>query len=230
MKKLGYSISPRYGLSTLDSTTSAALKKYQSSHGLTASGNLDLATWNKLVPGKSWNIDTVNTRVVAGQSATKAAHIAAEINFAKGMAAGKKPYIYGAGDAAYGADCSGLVLQALHAAGLDTDGRANILTDIRYPEYLANALWNYQHTASGAPGFMRVTGAGLQGLQAGDLVFFSFPGTNRASHVAMYVGGNTSSSSSFVDTEDVHHAASYRSLSDIKSNTGFVLGYVRPFV
>jgi hypothetical protein len=83
-----------------------------------------------------------------------------------------KPYVWGGGDfngpTGGGFDCSGLVLYAAYQA---SDGQ------IRLPHYSGAQIHAGQ-------------GIAWNDKQAGDLIFFSYPGAGGPHHVAIYVGGD----------------------------------------
>lgn len=104
-------------LETMDATTVAAVRRFQSAQGLPATGVVDRATWARLVPGHSFEIDRYQVQPSLPTSASSDARIEAMVAYA--LAQAGAPYTWGgAGPKALGFDCSGLVLQALHQAGL----------------------------------------------------------------------------------------------------------------
>lgn len=204
--------------SAIDATTRTALQEFQRSNHLSITGALDTATWNAMATGLPWNVDGRTPAVTAPQSSSRSAHISAMLQYARGMVS--KPYIYGAGDLAYGADCSGLALQALHAAGLNPS--VTMLNNIYYPMFLAEALWK-------STGMERTQTADSNKLQAGDLAFytngtFNSDGSAHISHVAVVTRSGYA-----IDAENVSIQTKERSLSEISQNAGKLVGYLRPF-
>lgn len=150
------------------------VQRFQQSAGLPATGVVDEATWYALNTGYGWNVDNWQAPVEVPARATRSQRVAKMINFATSRQG--LPYTWGgAGDGALGYDCSGLVLQALHAAGV-------------LPESLP--IWRHtQHDTITTEIMLR--DPRLQHLpyaqrQAGDLIFW---GNSRgiSSHVAIYM-------------------------------------------
>lgn len=108
-----------YGKNYYNQATYNAVKNFQRHHGLKATGNVNLKTWQKMgFSKKSWyGIDSYVAPLKAKAWQGRKAHIEAMINQAyKYMG---KPWLVGCSSSpAYGVDCSGLVMQGLYAGGI----------------------------------------------------------------------------------------------------------------
>lgn len=104
---------------TMNSAAVRAVRTFQGSEGLRVTGVVDLATWTALgFAAADFTLDAWQQQPVVGLDATPAQRIETMIDFA--MAQLGSDYTWGgAGPAQYGFDCSGLVLQAMYAAGVD---------------------------------------------------------------------------------------------------------------
>lgn len=175
MRRLGtYAGYANYNWATVN-----AVKNFQASHGLNPTGIVDLATWLKLgfIKETWYGIDSYIAPLGAGKNASREDHINAMINQAYKYLG--KPYIVGASSSPdYGVDCSGLVLQALYAGGLNPTSISS--TQHAHPgnEWNSRVLW-------ADPKLMTVP---LSDIQRGDLVFYYEPGTRTIWHVALYIG------------------------------------------
>ncbi|MDK7325447.1 C40 family peptidase [Lactobacillus mulieris] len=175
MRRLGtYAGYANYNWATVN-----AVKNFQASHGLNPTGIVDLATWLKLgfIKETWYGIDSYVAPLGAGKNASREEHINAMINQAYKYLG--KPYIVGASSSPdYGVDCSGLVLQALYAGGLNPTSISS--TQHAHPgnEWNSRVLW-------ADPKLMTVP---LSDIQRGDLVFYYEPGTRTIWHVALYIG------------------------------------------
>lgn len=175
MRKLG----TFNGYANYNWATVNAVKRFQASHGLPVTGRVDLNTWVKLGFNKdAWfAIDSYIAPLGAGKMSSRADHINAMINQAyKYMG---KPYIVGASSSPeYGNDCSGLVLQALYAGGINPTSISSTQHAFPGNEWNSRRLWADS----------RLKTVPLSQIQRGDLVFYYQPGTRTIWHVALYVG------------------------------------------
>lgn len=202
--------------STIDGSTSAAIKRYQAGKaGLSATGNLDPKTFTMLTH-RDWNAGTRTAQVQVSSGATAQQRVDGEIAFAQRMANLRRPYIYGAGSEQFGMDCSGLALASLHAAGVNLRN-VDILKDIVYPEWMANAMWQ----GSGLPRVLD-----LRGVKRGDLVFFSVEGAHgRATHVAIAADDGAHQ---LYQSTDLPRVFGVEKVAMERVGAGSVLGYIRP--
>ncbi|HJF47682.1 MAG TPA: NlpC/P60 family protein, partial [Limosilactobacillus oris] len=160
-----------------------AIMNIQRSHGLPATGWVDLPTWRALGYSDDlwYGIDSyVQPLQVTNPGAGRQAHIEAMINAAYQYLG--KPWWAGCSSApAWGVDCSGLVMQALYAAGINPTSASS--THHGYP----GNEWNSRNLFAD-PHFANV---GWNDRQRGDLVFYYEPGTRTIWHVAILLDPNT---------------------------------------
>lgn len=114
-----YRMGTWYGKNYYNQATYNAVKNFQRRHGLKATGNVNLKTWQKMgFSKKSWyGIDSYVAPLKAKAWQGRKAHVEAMINQAyKYMG---KPWLAGCSSSpTYGVDCSGLVMQGLYAGGI----------------------------------------------------------------------------------------------------------------
>ena len=160
-----------------------AIMNIQRSHGLPATGWVDLPTWRALGYSDDlwYGIDSyVQPLQVTNPAAGRQAHIEAMINAAYQYLG--KPWWAGCSSApAWGVDCSGLVMQALYAAGINPTSASS--THHGYP----GNEWNSRNLFAD-PHFANVS---WNDRQRGDLVFYYEPGTRTIWHVAILLDPNT---------------------------------------
>ena len=160
-----------------------AIMNVQRSHGLPATGWVDLPTWRALGYSDDlwYGIDSyVQPLQVTNPAAGRQAHIEAMINAAYQYMG--KPWWAGCSSAPYwGVDCSGLVMQALYAAGINPTSASS--THHGYP----GNEWNSRNLFAD-PHFANVS---WNDRQRGDLVFYYEPGTRTIWHVAILLDPNT---------------------------------------
>ena len=160
-----------------------AIVNIQRSHGLPATGWVDLPTWRALGYSDDlwYGIDSyVQPLQVTNPAAGRQAHIEAMINAAYQYLG--KPWWAGCSSApAWGVDCSGLVMQALYAAGINPTSASS--THHGYP----GNEWNSRNLFAD-PHFANVS---WNDRQRGDLVFYYEPGTRTIWHVAILLDPNT---------------------------------------
>lgn len=170
-----------YGKNYYNQATYNAVKNFQRRHGLKATGNVNLKTWQKMgFSKKSWyGIDSYVAPLKAKAWQGRKAHIEAMINQAyKYMG---KPWLAGCSSSpAYGVDCSGLVMQGLYAGGISPVPTSSIGHAHPGNEWNSRNLWADKHLKRVAYSQRR----------RGDLVFYYQPGTHTIWHVAIYLGNN----------------------------------------
>ncbi|MHA3066174.1 C40 family peptidase [Lacticaseibacillus saniviri] len=158
-----------------------AVANFQRNHGLPATGIVNQATWVKMgFAASSWtSIDSWIYPLQTPWYADRSAHIEAMIKAAYSYLG--KPYIVGASTSTqYGNDCSGLVTQALYAAGI------NPLPVSSIQHAQPGNEWNSRLLAASNK-FKHVSYADRQ---RGDLIFYTSPYDGRVWHVAIYLGNN----------------------------------------
>lgn len=163
----------------MDSTTINAVKQFQKSHGLTANGVVDLATWKAMGYSESaWkNLGAYASPLKTNPASTRQDCIEAMISTAYEYLG--NPYIIGAsGDPNHGLDCSGLVMQALYASGIDPAPVSPIRHSQPGYEYECRNLWALpmKHVA-------------YSERQRGDLIFYK-NSSGTIIHVAIYLGND----------------------------------------
>lgn len=160
-----------------------AIMNVQRSHGLPATGWVDLPTWRALGYSDDlwYGIDSyIQPLQVTNPAAGRQAHIEAMINAAYQYMG--KPWWAGCSSApAWGVDCSGLVMQALYAAGINPTSASS--THHGYP----GNEWNSRNLFAD-PHFGNIS---WNDRQRGDLVFYYQPGTRTIWHVAILLDPNT---------------------------------------
>ncbi|MFC6275142.1 DUF5776 domain-containing protein [Levilactobacillus tangyuanensis] len=167
------------GYNKYNQATYNAVKAFQRKHHLKATGNVNKTTWLKMGYSKAaWTgIDSYIAPLGAHAWQGRTAHINAMIHQAykyKG-----NPYLVGSSSSPkYGTDCSGLVMQALYAGGINPLPTSSIHHAYPGNEWNSRNLW-------AAKKLHRVSYAHKQ---RGDLVFYYQPGTHTIWHVAIYLG------------------------------------------
>lgn len=177
MKRLG----TYNGYNYYNNATWYAVRRFQASHHLKVTGDVDQKTWTKLGLGKKLfkQIDSYTAPLGAQAWEGRKAHIEAMIRQAyKYMG---HPYLVGSSSMTrYGTDCSGLVIQSLYAGGISPVPVSAIGHAHPGNEWNSRNLWADKK-------LKRVSYASRR---RGDLVFYYQPGTRTIWHVAIYLGGN----------------------------------------
>ena len=164
---------PRY-----TNETQSKVRAFQKKRGLKATGNVNLATWRAMgFSQNSWyTLGAYVSPIKVNPSSTRKDHVEAMISTAKKYLG--SDYIVGAsGKPKEGADCSGLVMQGLYAAGVDPYPVSCLRHSKPGYEYESRNLWANKKFKS-VPYTQK---------QRGDLVFYR----SRAGaiiHVAIYLG------------------------------------------
>ena len=159
-----------------DTATVSAVQAWQGRRGLPATGRLDRAQWALLGTGVPWEAEAWQVQPNVGPYATRSQRIEAMIAYARSTIGA--PYVWGAaGPTARGFDCSGLVIQATQAAGLDI-GSVNPVLHAQ-PGVLSTALLYNDATIQHVPFAQR---------KRGDLIFWS--NSSGGNHVAIYLGND----------------------------------------
>lgn len=157
-----------------------AVAAFQRSKGLSATGTVDLLTWLYLgfneIEWNQWGAYVSPIQV--NRNSTRSEHIEAMIATASNYLG--TPYVIGAsGPPGTGIDCSGLVMQGLYAAGIDTSP----INPVRHAspgyEYESRNMWASSR-------FMHVP---YSERQRGDLIFYQ-NSSGVVIHVAIYLGND----------------------------------------
>jgi cell wall-associated NlpC family hydrolase len=157
-----------------DAATVTAVRQFQADHGLRQTGRVNRRTWRALDTGHRFCIDRYTAQPSLPLAAGAARRRQALLSYARSQVG--RRYIWG-GAGPIGFDCSGLALQAMHAAGLSIP---------------AITTADHQHSAFPS-GQVLLDSAGLRHARfsqrrPGDLVFWAWPGTRTVEHVAIYLG------------------------------------------
>ncbi|MFC3687690.1 DUF4214 domain-containing protein [Aquipuribacter hungaricus] len=195
---------------TMDAATVGRVRSFQSTRALRRDGVVDRATWQALGIPHDFCVDAHQVAPQLGLGATAVERRETFVRAAESYLGAE--YVWGgAGPEALGIDCSGLVLQALYAAGVDPQP---ISVDLHPRPAYRTSVELYR-----LPGMSTHP---LSQVRRGDLVFYTKNTTGVVNHVAVYVGGGM-----LVEAKDadVHHAPLQRTLP---SQT-VVQTVVRPF-
>jgi cell wall-associated NlpC family hydrolase len=164
---------PRY-----TTTTARMIKQFQKKKKLKVTGVVDKITWLKMgFSSKSWNeLGAYVSRTLVNPSSTKSEHIEAMISRAYDYLG--SDYVVGAsGTPAQGADCSGLVMQAMYAAGVSLDPIGSVRHSKRGYEYESRNMWASK----------KLKTIPYSKKKRGDLIFYKGRG-GAVVHVAIYLG------------------------------------------
>lgn len=180
MRRLGINMGPLgYGHYEYNYATKYAVENFQRRHHLKVTGNVDVKTWVKLGFKKSefYSIDSYVAPLGAKITQGNKAHIEAAIKQAYKYLG--NTYVYGASSSPkYGNDCSGLVVQALYAGGINPEPVSAIQHAHPGNEWNSRRLW-----ATNKFKFVK-----FSQRKRGDLIFYYQPGTHTIWHVALYLG------------------------------------------
>ncbi|WP_396121398.1 C40 family peptidase [Apilactobacillus apisilvae] len=180
MRRLGINMGPiGTGHYEYNYATKNAVINFQKHHNLKATGDVDVNTWVKLgfPRWQFYSIDKYVAPLGAKITQGRKAHIEAAIKQAYKYLG--KPYIYGASSSPnYGNDCSGLVVQALYAGGINPKPVSAIQHAHPGNEWNSSKLW--------ASKKFKFVPFGQR--KRGDLIFYYEPGTSTIWHVALYLG------------------------------------------
>ncbi|MCT2149892.1 NlpC/P60 family protein [Dermabacter vaginalis] len=159
---------------TMNAKTIRAVKSWQRKRGLPVTGVVDKRTWDSLGTGVSWYADGFTVKPKVSITASRQERIDTMVNFARSQVG--SPYTWGgAGGYNLGYDCSGIAIQAMNAAGLETGVT---------PEQHAGANWLSTHYFYNSKKFRKVP---ISKLQRGDWIFYRDSG-GTIRHMTMYLG------------------------------------------
>ena len=149
-----------------DERVQDAVLHFQETHGLDPTGETDLATWQALGLSKDeWDIcGAYQSPAAVKGNASREEKIEAMIERAYDYMG--DPYVIGASGppgSSYGVDCSGLVMQALYAAGVSMSDINPVTHALPGHEYESRNLWNSNH----------FTVVPFDERERGDLIFYS---------------------------------------------------------
>lgn len=180
IQKLGLGSGVGMGGAFYSTSVQNAVKTFQRNNGLSQTGTVDLLTWLRMgfsqAEWESYGAYVSPLRV--NESSSRSAHIEAMIGRAYDYLG--DDYVIGASGApGLGVDCSGLVMQALYAAGLDLSPITPVSHAQPGHEYESRNMW-------ASSKLMHVPYAQRQ---RGDLIFYQ-SGSGVVIHVAIYLGNN----------------------------------------
>ena len=163
-----------------DESVAEAVKEFQEQNGLKATGEVDLKTWKALgLSEEEWDIcGDYHSPAKVGSDAAKEEKIEAMIERAYEYL--DDPYVIGASGPPgkeYGLDCSGLVMQALFAAGVSMSDINPVSHAQPGHEYESRNIWNSDY----------FTVVDYEDRERGDLIFYSDP-QGIVIHIAIYLG------------------------------------------
>lgn len=180
-----YKVRQFFGLSNAhtiyESSVITRVRNWQSNHGLPVTGIVDYNTWTKMgFSGQEWfDIDNYVAPLKTTINSSRSDHVEAMISQAQAYLG--KPWISGAASSpTYGVDCSGLVTQALYAAGIDPQPTGNIQHAQPGNEWNCQRLYSSPYIHS-IPYSQRLRG---------DLIFYRSPYDGSIWHVGIYLGNN----------------------------------------
>ena len=162
---------PRY-----TGTTKYYVKQFQRENGIKATGNVNWKTWKAMGFSKNqWNtLGAYTSPLQVDLLSTRKDCVNAMIERAKDYLGA--PYVVGAsGTPSQGCDCSGLVMQALYAAGVSPEP-TNVVRH-SHPGYEYESANLYANS--------KLHFVSYANKKPGDLVFY---GGGSVSHVALYIG------------------------------------------
>lgn len=164
-----------------DSSVASSVRSFQVRNGLASTGIVNLDTWKAMgYSEEDWyDIDSYVAPLQTSITSTRSDHIETMINQAyKYMG---NPWISGAASMpAYGVDCSGLVTQALYAAGIDSSPISNIQHAQPGNEWNSRNYWADN----------RIPRVNFNDRQRGDLIFFADPSTGIVWHVGILLNSD----------------------------------------
>lgn len=156
--------------------------QFQEEHGLPATGQLDLDTWKAMGYTEEEWVLCGNYRSPDQTTAETTREGKIELMIERAYDYLGDPYVIGASGPPgqeYGLDCSGLVMQALYAAGVSMDD-INVVSHAQPGhEYESRNIWNSDH----------FTNVGFDDRERGDLIFYS-DAYGVVNHIAIYLGDN----------------------------------------
>lgn len=163
-----------------DETVQEAVSDFQKEKGLKVTGETDLATWKELgLSEEEWNLcGQYQSPVQVDGDASREEKIEAMIDRAYDYLG--DPYVIGASGPPgkeYGLDCSGLVMQALYAAGVGMSDINPVSHAQPGHEYESRNIWNSDY----------FTVVDYEDRERGDLIFYC-DSEGIVIHIAIYLG------------------------------------------
>ncbi|WP_125764365.1 peptidoglycan-binding protein [Companilactobacillus hulinensis] len=193
-----------------DAELASDVRSFQSRHGLPVTGIVDLQTWEAMGFSSSqwYGIDSYVSPLQTNTNSSRTDHVNAMIDQAEKYVG--LPWISGASSSpAYGVDCSGLVVQAMYASGINPEPVSSIQHAQPGNEWNSRLLWADS----------RIHQVSFGDRQRGDLIFFADPATGVVWHVGILTDAN----------DMVDSYGPYVGNSSIYSNKGLIVGVKRIF-
>lgn len=158
----------------------AEVSDFQKNHNLPVTGEVDLKTWKALgLTESEWNVcGAYQSPAMVTDSSSREEKIEAMIARARDYMG--DPYVIGASGPPgkqYGLDCSGLVMQALYAAGIALDDINPVSHAQPGHEYESRNLWTSDY----------FTIVDYEDRARGDLIFYA-DHSGIVNHIAIYLG------------------------------------------
>ena len=177
---LGLKDTTGMGGAYFDQSVSDAVKEFQKENGLNPTGEVDMKTWKAMgFSEEEWDIcGNYQSPKAVENDATREEKIEAMI--ARAYEYLDDPYVIGASGPPgkeYGLDCSGLVMQALFAAGVSMSDINPVTHAQPGHEYESRNIWNSDH----------FTVVEYEKRERGDLIFYS-DSEGIVIHIAIYLG------------------------------------------
>ena len=180
MEALGLGDGTGMGGSCYDEDTAESVRYFQKANGLEPTGKVDLETWQMMGYSKTEWDNCGNYRSQDCTSPGMSNEEKIEIMIDRACNYLNDPYVIGASGPAgpeYGLDCSGLVMQALYAAGVSMPDISPVTHAYPGHEYESRNIWDSSY----------FTVVDVEDRQRGDLVFYEDE-NGIIYHVSIYLG------------------------------------------
>ena len=165
--------------SLYNSAAASAVSKWQSDNGLSSTGVVDINTWLAMGFSESdwYNLGAYVTPIKVNSESTRSDYIEAMVSTAESYLSAGTAYGGGcSGSPGSAADCSGLIIQCLYAAGINPTSVSVVTHSQSSHLYGSRDLGNDSKL-----------GITVSSPERGDLVFY-YNSSGVITHVALYVG------------------------------------------
>lgn len=180
IRKLGFGNAVGMGGAYYSNSVASAVKSFQRKNGLSETGVVNLATWKAMGYTESqwYSLGAYVSPIRVNRDSTRSDCIEAMIDRAYDYLG--DDYVIGASGApGLGCDCSGLVMQALYAAGIDMETITPVTHAQPGHEYESVNIWNSSK-------FKHVS---YSSRERGDLIVYC-NSSGSVNHIAIYLGNN----------------------------------------
>lgn len=180
IRKLGLGNAVGMGGAYYSNSVASAVKSFQRKNGLSETGIVNLATWKAMGYTESqwYSLGAYASPIRVNRDSTRSDCIEAMIDRAYDYLG--DDYVIGASGApGLGCDCSGLVMQALYAAGIDMETITPVTHALPGHEYESVNIWNSSK-------FKHVS---YSSRERGDLIVYC-NSSGSVNHIAIYLGNN----------------------------------------